>query len=479
MEVGAKKIKCRLTCWSQRIFTILQIMLFQSQKVACLVILFAMTNIEAHAQMIVHRDPQIEQMVQAINADSLKSDIETLVGFGTRHTMSSVTDPKRGIGAAREWIISRFRDDAAHAPGKMIVELDRWTLQPDGKRVDVPVDMGNAMAILQGTDTSDKRIFIVSGHMDSRVSDVMNKTSDAPGANDDGSGTAAVIECARVMSRYRFPCTIIFVAFCGEEQGLYGSQHLAARAVQNGWEVAAVLNNDIMGSHSGIETNILENNKVRVFSEGLPAIELEKKSASIRQYGMENDGQSRELARYVNEIAKRYVANLDAVMIYRSDRFLRGGDHTPFLEKGFPAVRITEMNENFDHQHQDIRTENGREFGDLVKFMDFEYLRKNTALNLACLANLAKSPAGPLELKIDVKNLSNTSRLTWKASKSGNVKGYYVLMRETTSPQWQEKFFTDQTEITLPYSKDNYFFAVQSISADGNESLPIIPAIGR
>ena len=461
------------------ISNILRTMSFQSPKAACLLGLFALTNIEVHAQMIVHRDPQIEKMVAAINADSLKSDVMTLVGFGTRHTMSSVTDPKRGIGAAREWIMSRFREDATHAPGKMTVELDRWTLQPDGKRVDVPVDMGNAMAILQGTDTSDKRIFIISGHMDSRVSDIMNKASDAPGANDDGSGTAAVMECARVMSHYSFPCTIIFVAFCGEEQGLYGSQHLAARAVQNGWEVAAVFNNDIMGSHSAIETNVLENNKVRVFSEGLPATELEKNYALIRQYGLENDGQSRELARYVNEMAKRYVPNLEAIMVYRSDRFLRGGDHIPFLEKGFPAVRITEMNENFDHQHQDIRTENGREFGDLPKFMDFEYLRKNTALNLACLANLTKSPGGPGELKIDVKNLSNTSRLSWKAPTSGNVKGYYVLMRETTSPQWQEKFFTDQLEITLPYSKDNYFFAVQSISADGNESLPVIPAIGR
>jgi hypothetical protein len=458
--MGPQKIIFYLSKYTKKILAILRTMTIQIRKnrFAFLFLLLSI-NVEVHAQMIVHRDPQIEKMVEAINADSLKSDIMTLVGFGTRHTMSSVTDPKRGIGAAREWILSRFREDAAHAPGKMTVELDEWTLQPDGKRIDAPANMGNAMAILQGTDTSDKRILIISGHMDSRVSDVMNKTADAPGANDDGSGTAAVIECARVMSRNSFPCTIIFVAFCGEEQGLYGSQHLAARAVENAWDLAAVLNNDIIGSNSAIETNIMENNKVRVFSEGLPAADLEKKSASIRQYGLENDGQSRELARYINEMAKRYVANLEAILIYRSDRFLRGGDHLPFLEKGFPAVRITEMNENFDHQHQDIRTD--------------------TALNLASLASLAKSPSCPQDLRIDVKNLSNTSRLSWKASKNGKPTGYYILVRETTAPQWQEKIFTTQTEVIIPYSKDNYLFAVQSVSEDGNESLPIIPATGR
>ncbi|MFI5152388.1 MAG: M28 family metallopeptidase [Chitinophagales bacterium] len=464
----------------QKISAILRTMTIQIRKNEfAFLFLFISINVEVHAQMIVHRDPQIEKMVEAINADSLKSDIMTLVGFGTRHTLSSVTDPKRGIGAAREWILSRFREDAAHAPGKMTVELDEWTLQPDGKRIDAPANMGNAMAILQGTDTSDKRILIISGHMDSRVSDVMNKTADAPGANDDGSGTAAVIECARVMSRNSFPCTIIFVAFCGEEQGLYGSQHLAARAVENAWDLAAVLNNDIIGSNAANETHIIENNKVRVFSEGLPAADLEKKSASIRQYGLENDGQSRELARYINEMGKRYVANLEAILVYRSDRFLRGGDQIPFLEKGFPAVRITEMNENFDHQHQDIRTENGREYGDLPKFMDFEYLRRNTALNLASLASLAKSPSGPQDLRIDVKNLSNTSRLSWKAPRNGKPMGYYILVRETTAPQWQEKIFTTQKEVIIPYSKDNYLFAVQSVSEDGNESLPIIPATGR
>src|SRR5579862_1664043 len=445
----------------------------------CLSILIAFTFItNVNAQIIIQKDPMIERMVNEVNADSLKSYIDKLVSFETRHTLSTTIDAKKGIGAARAWIVSEFRKFAVNNKN-MAVELDKWILAADGKRVDVNADMGNAMAILHGTDTSDKRIFIISGHMDSRVTDPLNRASEAPGANDDGSGTSAVIECARIMSKYSFPATIIFVAVCGEEQGLFGSEHLAERAKQNNWDVEALLNNDIMGSNNSNETNIISNNKVRVFSEGLPAYELDKKAASIRQYGLENDGESRQLARYVKEIGERYVANLDVVMIYRADRFLRGGDHIPFLQRGFPAVRITEMNENYNHQHQDIRIEKKLQYGDLTEFLDFEYLRKNTALNLCNLANLAKSPSRPQEVKIDVKNLSNSTYLYWKPVSAGKIKGYYILMRETTSSQWQRKIFTTQTDIRLPYSKDNYFFAVQSVSEDGNESLPAVPVLGR
>ncbi len=442
----------------------------------CLPVLLAYS---LYAQTIIQKDPAIEKMVGEVNADSLKSYISTLTIFGTRSTLSTTTDAKKGIGAARMWIISKFNEFARHADGRMTVELDRWSLPPDGKRIDATTDMANAMAILHGTDTTDKRIFIISGHMDSRVTDVMNRTADAPGANDDGSGTAAVIECARVMSNSSFPATIIFVSVCGEEQGLFGSDHLAERAKQNNWNVEAMLNNDIMGSNNSNETNITDNTKVRVFSEGLPAADLEKKAAAIRQYGLENDGASRQLARYTKEIGERYVANLEVVMVYRNDRFLRGGDHSPFVQRGFSAVRFTEMNENFDHQHQDVRTEKNTRYGDLPEFMDFEYLRKNTALNLSILANLAKSPAMPQEVKIDVLHLTNSTFINWKQPKSGKVKGYYVLLRETTAAQWQKKFFTPKAEIRLPYSKDNYFFAVQSVNDEGNESLPVVPAVGR
>jgi hypothetical protein len=221
------------------------------------------------------------------------------------------------------------------------------------------------------------------------------------------------------------------------------------------------------------------NTRVRVFSEGLPAYELDKKAAGIRSMGLENDGPSRQLARYVKEVGERYVDNLEVVMIYRNDRFLRGGDHTPFVQKGFAAVRITEMNENFNHQHQDLRTEKGVVYGDLKEFMDFEYFRKNTALNLATLANIAKAPSIPQDVKMDVKDLTNSTTLSWKAPKSGRVKGYYVLIRETTAPVWQKKIFTFEPKAVLPYSKDNYFFAVQAVNEAGNESLPVVPAVGR
>jgi Zn-dependent M28 family amino/carboxypeptidase len=307
----------------------------------------------------------------------------------------------------------------------------------------------------------------------------MNRTADAPGANDDASGVAAVIECARIMSKHAFPATIIFVAVSGEEQGLLGAGYLAGKARKNKWNIDAMLNNDIVGSNNSNETNIIDNTRIRVFSEGLPAFELEKNAANIRNLGLENDGNARQLARYVKEIGERYVDNLEVVMVYRNDRFLRGGDHLPFVQNGFTAIRITEMNENYNHQHQDVRTENGIKYGDLVEFMDFEYLRKNTAMNLSVLANLAKAPSSPQEVKVDVKNLTNFTSLSWKAPKSNLTKGYYILMRETTSPYWQKKIFTADTSVTLPYSKDNYFFAVQAVGETGNESLPVIPGLSR
>jgi Zn-dependent M28 family amino/carboxypeptidase len=335
------------------------------------------------------------------------------------------------------------------------------------------------MATLKGTDPNDDRIYIISGHLDSRVSNVMNRTADAPGANDDGSGVAAVIECARIMSKHSFPATIIFLAVSGEEQGLLGATYLADKAKKNNWNIDAMLNNDIMGSNNSNETGIIDNTRVRIFSEAFSVQDTGRAALNIRNLGLENDGRTRQLARYIKEVAERYVEHLEIVMIYRNDRFLRGGDHTPFVQKGFAAVRITEMNENYNHQHQDLRTEKGIVYGDLTEFMDFEYLRKNTAANLSCLANLAKAPSVPQEIKIDLRNLTNSSTLNWKAPKSGAIKGYYVLIRETTSPVWQKKIFTSQTSATLPYSKDNYFFAVQSVNEDGNESLPVVPTVGR
>lgn len=439
---------------------------------------FVALTTTTHSQTIIQRDPEIEKMVKEVNADSLKAHIYKLVSFGTRNTLSTQSDPNRGIGAARNWVLQKFNEFAKKSNGRLTAFIDTTTLQKGG-RVDTTILLGNVMAILKGTDTADKRIFVISGHLDNMRSSVMDRVGDAPGANDDGSGTAAVIESARVMSQRSFPATIIFVALSGEEQGLLGAKFMATKAKTEGWNIEAVLNNDIMGSNNTSETNIIDNTRIRVFSEGIPAYETEKNIRNIRQLGLENDGKARQLARYAKEIGERYVDNLEVVMIYRNDRFLRGGDHTSFIEQGYAAVRFTEMNENYYHQHQNVRVENGIQYGDLPEFMDFEYLRKNTAMNLSNLANLSKAPAMPEDVKIEVRRLSNYSSLSWKAPKTGKTKGYYVLVRETTSPVWQKKFFTTETNYNLPFSKDNYFFAVQSVNETGNESLAVVPGVGR
>lgn len=438
------------------------------------------SGLSSFAQTTIQRDPEIEKMVKEVNADSLKSYILKMVSYGTRNTLSTQSDPNRGIGAARNWVLQKFNEFAKKSNGRFSAFIDTTTLQPvAGSRVERTVVLGNVVGILKGTDTADKRIFVISGHLDNMRTNVRDSIGDAPGANDDASGCAAVIECARIMTQKGFPATIIFVTVSGEEQGLLGAKFMATKAKSQGWNIEAVLNNDIMGSNNTSETNIIDNTRIRVFSEGLPAYETEKAARNIRQLGLENDGKARQLARYVKEVGERYVDNLEVVMIYRNDRFLRGGDHTSFVEQGYAAVRFTEMNENYYHQHQNVRVENGIQYGDLPEFMDFEYLRKNTAMNLSNLANLAKAPAMPEDVKIETRRLTNYSLLTWAAPKTGKVKGYYILMRETTSAVWQKKIFTTDTSYQLPYSKDNYFFAVQSVNESGNESLPVVPTPGR
>jgi hypothetical protein len=442
-------------------------------------IILTISSVHTFSQSIINRDNEINQMVKEVSADSLQAYIFKMVSFGTRNTLSTPSNPKRGIGAARKWVLSKFNQFAKQSNGRMTALIDTVTLKPDGKRVDSTIVLGNVMATLKGTDPNDNRIFLISGHLDNMRTNVMNRVDDAPGANDDGSGSAAVIECSRILSKHSFPATIIFVTVSGEEQGLLGAGYLASKAKKANWNIEAVLNNDIMGSSHSNETNITDNTRIRVFSEGLPAYETEKNAKQIRQLGLENDGKARQLARYVKEVGERYVENLEVVMVYRNDRFLRGGDHTPFVDNGFAAVRFTEMNENYYHQHQDVRKENGIQYGDLPEFMDFEYLRKNTAMNLANLANLAKASAMPEEVKVDVKKLTNFTFLSWKAPRTGRARGYYVLQRETTSATWQKKYFTTQTEYQLPFSKDNYFFAVQTVNESGNESLPVVPVPAR
>lgn len=433
-------------------------------------------QLTASAQVTIKRDVQIEKMVAEVSKDSLESYIRKMVSFGTRNTLSTQTDAKRGIGAARNWVLYQFNEFAKQSNGRLSAIIDTTTLQKDGRRVDTVLLLGNVVATLKGTDPADDRLFIISGHLDNMRTNVMDRKGDAPGANDDASGVAALLECARIMSKRSFPATILFVAFSGEEQGLLGANYMSEKAKRLNWNIEAVLNNDIMGSNNSNETNIINNTKIRVFSEAFSVQDTGKAALTIRSLGLENDGKARQLARYVKEIGERYVDNLEVVLVYRNDRFLRGGDHTPFVNRGYAAVRFTEMNENYYHQHQDVRIENGIQYGDLPEFMDFEYLRKNTAMNLSNLANLAKAPSMPQEVKIETKKLTNYTNLNWKAPKSGNTQGYYILIRETTSAFWQKKIFCADTKIDLPYSKDNYFFAVQAVSVEGNESLPVVPS---
>lgn len=424
-------------------------------------------------------DPEISGLVKMVSSDSLKSHVVKLVSFETRHTMSSITDPVKGIGAARNWVLSKFRTYAANSGGRMEVFLQNRELQPDGKRINRITNLGNPVALLKGTDPLDKRIFIISAHLDSRASDVMDAKIAAPGANDDGSGVAAVIESARILSISRFPTSVLFVAFSGEEQGLLGAQMMADKAVAEKWQIEALLNNDMIGNNSFDAPENSGVPKLRVFSEGLSAYETDKSAASIRGLGLENDGDARQLARYIKETGEKYVNDIDIKLIYRNDRFLRGGDHTPFVNHGITAVRLTDYYENYDHQHQDVRSEGGKKFGDLIEFMDFDYLKTNTAVNIAVLANLAKAPSKPENVFMDVKELTNTTKLTWQRPASGKVKGYFILIRETDSPVWTQKIFIKETSATLPFSKDNFLFAVQSVSESGNVSLPVIPKVSR
>ncbi|BAU56265.1 M28 family peptidase [Mucilaginibacter gotjawali] len=433
--------------------------------------------LQGNAQTTIKQDPAIKQMVDEVSFKNIEAIVRKLVSFKSRHTLSDTTSTTEGSGAARNWIKSEYERYAKESGGRMTVQFDTFT-QPKSERVDKAVHLKNVLAILKGTDPKDTRVYIVSGHYDSRVTDVMNPNAVEPGANDDASGTAVSMELARVMAKSSFPATIIFMSVVGEEQGLYGSTNVAKRAKAENWNVDAMLNNDIVGNTHGMETDLKDNRSVRVFSEGVPSVAAgnQKDVASLIALGGENDSPSRELARYVKETGERYVDQLDVKLIYRRDRYLRGGDHVSFLLQGFTAVRFTEMNEDFTRQHQDIRAENGIDYGDLPDFVDYNYVQKVARMNLSVLANLASAPAEPQNVGMVTSGLTNKTTLKWEAPKTGKKPaGYYVLMRETISPFWEKKYFVTDITTTLAYSKDNYLFAVQSVDADGHESLPVFP----
>ena len=420
-------------------------------------------------------DPEIKKMVSEVKSENLEATVRKLVSFGTRHTLSDTKSNTRGIGAAQRWVKSEFDKYALSSNGRLTSKIDFFTIKADGKRIAVDSELGNVMATLKGMDPNDDRVMIISGHLDSRASNVMDAKIDAPGANDDASGVAAMMELTRIMSKREFPFTLIFVAVVGEEQGLYGAKHLADVAKESKWNVVAMINNDMIGNSLSSGTLFRDNMQVRVFSEATPYLETEAESKMRKSTNRDNDSPSRQLARYIKTVTNQYIDQLDIKLVYRNDRFLRGGDHTPFSQNGFTAIRFCEMNENFDHQHQDVRKENNVQFGDLPEFMDFEYLKKVTTSNLATFSNLAWSPKAPTNVGIEVKDLTNFSTLVWKAPEGKEVYGYNILIRETSAPHWEKTIFVKDLKAEIPYSKDNFFFAVQAVDALGHSSLPIFP----
>jgi hypothetical protein len=430
-----------------------------------------------------HTDSQIAEAIQQVSADHIRQTIEKLVSFQNRSTISAQDEESikagKGIGAAREWIKAEFERYSKDCGGCLEVKTDTFTEQP-GERIPKPTEITNVYAVLRGADPQQaNRIVLVTGHYDSRNSDTFNGTDPAPGANDDGSGTAVSLECARVLSKAsstakfpaKFPATIIFLTVAGEEQGLNGSKHFAQMAKQQAWKLEAVLNNDIVGGNLGPEQDA---SVVRVFSEGLPAAASEAEIKRIRMLGGESDSTSRELARYIADVGRSYHAGVKPLLIFRLDRFLRGGDHYAFNQQGFAAVRFTEFREDFNHQHQNVRSEKGIEYGDLPKFVNFDYVAHVARLNAATLASLASAPAPPAGVKMLTKNLENDTTLTWEPS--AGAAAYEVVWRSTNAADWEyAQTVSSGTRATLNVSKDNVVFAVRAVDAAGHRSLPVVP----
>ena len=429
---------------------------------------------------IAKKDPEIVKMVREVSAKNIEATIRKLVSFGTRNTLSSQDDPKRGIGASRDWIYGEFQRISSDCGGCLQVSKQSF-VQPKANRVPEPTTLTNVIAVLKGTTDPD-RVYVVSGHYDSMCNqDARDATCDAPGANDDGSGTAASIELARVMSKYKFDATIIFVTVPGEEQGLLGSGYLAKDAAAKKMNIEAMLDNDIIG---GVTTykNAPDRQSIRVFAEGVPSNETQPEANTRRSVGGENDSPSRQLGRYVKEMGDIYLPNFKVMMIYRRDRYGRGGDHIPFLEQGYAAVRFTETHEDYTHQHQTVKMVDGKQYGDLPEFVDFEYVANATRVNLIGLANLALAPDKPKNVGIVTAGLTNDTVLKWDASTDADLAGYEVVWRDTTAPLWtNSKFVGNVTTYTAKeMSKDNYFFGVRAVDKAGNKSPVVYPRpIGR
>ena len=456
-------------------------------RVSALVCLMAIVVTPTSAQRRVRREPtarsvssklnpQTVRITRAIDARKVEASIRKLVSFGTRNTLSDQSNPNRGVGAARDWLFQEFQKIAATSGGRMIVEKQSFE-QQKGNRIPSPITITNVVATLKGTmPESARRTYVVSGHYDSMCSSPVDATCDAPGANDDASGTVVVLEMARAMTPHKFDATIIFMAVAGEEQGLYGSTYFAEQAKQKGMDIEAMFTNDIVGNSLG-GNGVRDRKTVRVFSEGVPTDETPEEANVRRGVGGENDSASRQLARFIKETSERYVQHLRVMMVYRRDRYLRGGDHRPFLERRYPAVRFTEPNEDYRHQHQNVRIENGVQYGDLPQFVDFKYTADVARVNAAALATLALAPARPKGVGLVTARLTNDTDLKWEANKESDVAGYEIVWRDTTAAVWTNVLWVGNvTSYTVKgMSKDNFFFGVRAVDRDGNRSPVTFP----
>lgn len=442
----------------------------------CACLLFA-SAAPAPAQDVLtspRRNPKVEAIVESVSAERIEASVRKLVGFGTRHTLSDPDDPARGIGAARRWIKERFEQVREETGGRLVVETDEF-VQPEGGRVPRPTALVNVVATLPGTSPASKgRVLVVSGHYDSIPRPLSDAKADAPGANDDASGTAAVLELARVFAKHEFEATVVFLAVAGEEQGLLGSTHWAEKAAKDGLRIEAMLTNDIIGNTEG-GNGLKDNRRVRVFSEGIPSDETEAAARSRRSVGGENDGPSRQLARYVKSVGERYVPNFEVTLVFRRDRYGRGGDHIPFNERGVAAVRFTEPNEDFSRQHERVEVRDGKPYGDVPERVDFDYVARVARVNGATLAALALAPAPPSDARFAAAGQSYDTAIGWKPGDEPDLAGYRVVWRETFQPFWTDSLeIGDGPRAVLPkISKDDCFFAVQALDRDGNASLPV------
>ena len=423
------------------------------------------------------KNADTEKIVKEISAKRIEATIRKLVGFETRNSLSETVSDIKGIGAARRWIKSEMERCNAENGGRMKVEFDEH-LAPVSARVAQPTPIVNVVATLPGEQAESRdRIYVVSGHYDSMRGTPIDPDGFAPGANDDASGTAAVIEMACVMSKYKFNATLVFMTVAGEEQGLLGSTFFAKAAKAKGLNIAGMITNDIIGNTKGSDGKVVRDH-VRLFAEGIPPLkEMPEEWLTLIRTGGENDSPARQLARFIKAAGERYVPKMNVDLIYRRDRYLRGGDHFPFLDAGYAAVRMTEPNEDFRHQHQNVRMENGVQFGDLPEFVDFAYTADVARVNAAALASLAIAPAAPKEVLMENLVLDNNTTFRWTANSEPNVAGYRVVWRDTTAPFWQK--FEDVGNVTRTtiygVSKDNVVFGLQAIDKDGNASVVTFP----